>query len=33
MILDFGFKILDFNSKFYNSNLLLLSYKIRNLSR
>ena len=27
MILDFGFKILDFNGKFYNSNLLLRDIK------
>jgi len=31
MILDFGFKILDFNDKFYKSNLLLRGIKIRNL--
>jgi hypothetical protein len=27
MILGFGFKILDFNGKFYNSNLLLQDIK------
>jgi hypothetical protein len=31
MILDFGFMILDFNGKFYKSNLLLRVIKIRNL--
>ena len=34
MILDFGFKVLDFNGKFYNSNLLLqdIKSKIYNLN-
>ena len=31
MILDFGSAILDFNGKFYKSNLFLRDIKIRNL--